>query len=1094
MIGALMLSAKASASLSMILMLMLFIFALFGMQFFGKKIDPNDERYNYDDFLWSFVSCFVVLSGENWNALMYEASINVGRGYCIFFVLLVVMGSFVLLNLFIAIILDQLTKAVDDAGEDPEPSQAKTALQQEVEEEKAWIAKAAGRMARTISSDPKASSSDVDSARPVVNPDKGLEMAPVSLDLSKAQKPKMTREEKLREKFDYFDNNGNGWIDEKEVTSLLEFFNIKLTMMEYHIIFADDKFTFEEFMDLMDRYEIEISDDGAVTSRASSRAQKFTAAEKAILEKFNLDAEMMVGPDDQITNEIDMQGKSLFLFAPTSRFRVFIGKIAQDPKFGNFILLCIIGASITVALDEPSAGQDRKDVLKVLDLIFTIIFVVELCINVIAMGFFIGKKSYLQDSHFNKLDFIVVTISFVSLFFSSDQVSSLKALRAFRALRPLRTVGRIQSLKVVVNSLMQSAFPVLNALSLMAFFYFLFAILGVNLFAGNWHYCRTGLDLASLTPAEIATATNFTCPETNFDKGRCGASRCHKDQCRPCFLPDDGVVDNREWSNHVENFDNVLNGMVVLFEMSTMENWPIIALQAVDSTGASTWPEKDYGKFRIIYFMVFIVIGTFFIANLFASVACDKYNSMSQFYSGMLFLTEKQKVWVVDSKQVTAAKPTKIVIAPIIKGMDKLVMHPTFDLVVVGFILVNMLCLAMYYEGMPSGYELALNGLNIFFIAVFTLEMVLKVLGLGPEPYIRDHWNKFDFIVVTVSIIGLAVDVGPVTSVIRMFRIARILKLVPRAERLMSIVETVYLSLPALFNVGLLAALIFFIYACLGMSLFGGVERGEFLNEDANFDTFLRAMLTLFRASTGEAWNLVMYDTAVSKNGRNSGGAECGGDSCGLNIVAQVYWISFVIIASFVMLNLVLAAVVTQFELCKQSNDGLSNRMIENFKAAWYKFDPEACGRIQQADFPFLFGLVASSFGFDKSEWEKYMRKCEDSGGELRFSEVLFVLAFERFGTALGSTQKGRELEMQLNTKKLKLDTEPTAMQRPVLPQLTEWQVMEMSVEDLREELRKRGHVRKRNRAASEMGPGAATAHVRRRGSSDTRDTPAVPE
>merc|ERR1719502_178376 len=217
---------------------------------------------------------------------------------------------------------------------------------------------------------------------------------------------------------------------------------------------------------------------------------------------------------------------------------------------------------------------------------------------------------------------------------------------------------------------MQSALPIANVLALMAFFFLLFAILGVQFFAGKFNYCNVLGETASYN--QTSAGTNYAaCPETDFGAGMCGAGvRCTSAQCFTC-ITGDGTMSERKWSTYHQNFDNTIQGMVVLFEMATLEAWPSIALYGVDATGTDTWPdENDYNMLAFAYFILFILIGTFFVANLFASVACDKYEVMSQFYSGMLFLTDTQKVWVIDSQQVWKSKPKKVANFPVVKDLE----------------------------------------------------------------------------------------------------------------------------------------------------------------------------------------------------------------------------------------------------------------------------------------------------------------------------------------------------------------------------------------------------------------------------------------
>lgn len=124
----------------------------------------------------------------------------------------------------------------------------------------------------------------------------------------------------------------------------------------------------------------------------------------------------------------------------------------------------------------------------------------------------------------------------------------------------------------------------------------------------------------------------------------------------------------------------------------------------------------------------------------------------------------------------------------------------------------------------------------------------------------QDPWCIFDALIVAVSIAGAAVDALtaadlPFLPLLRMLRVARVLRLIPRARGLNSLLQTLLLSLPALANVGSVLFLFLFVFGVVGMSLFGGVRPGDYLDDRANFSNMGRALLTLFRMMTGESWN-----------------------------------------------------------------------------------------------------------------------------------------------------------------------------------------------------------------------------------------------
>lgn len=146
------------------------------------------------------------------------------------------------------------------------------------------------------------------------------------------------------------------------------------------------------------------------------------------------------------------------------------------------------------------------------------------------------------------------------------------------------------------------------------------------------------------------------------------------------------------------------------------------------------------------------------------------------------------------------------------------------------------------------------------------IEAIMKIIALGPVRYFKDNWNKFDFIIVLgttiliLLVLSIKLDVGPQTTIIRAFRISRILRLVKRAKSLNIIFETFIVTIPALVNVGGLLLLFLYLYSVLGVSLFAEIKLQSELNENANFQNFFNSFLTLFRASTGEAWNGIMHD------------------------------------------------------------------------------------------------------------------------------------------------------------------------------------------------------------------------------------------
>lgn len=204
------------------------------------------------------------------------------------------------------------------------------------------------------------------------------------------------------------------------------------------------------------------------------------------------------------------------------------------------------------------------------------------------------------------------------------------------------------------------------------------------------------------------------------------------------------------------------------------------------------------------------------------------------------------------------------------------------------------------------------------------MEAVFKLL-VYRWAYFKTGWNKFDFFVVVSSLIDLAIEkalpkpeggqedeqggseilsVGPqLARVLRVLRVSRVLRLAGKNKGLQSLLKTIMMSIDSLFNVFILLMLIFFIMAVLGNTMFYNVYEGNVIDEYKNFTNFHMSFSLLFSISTGEDWNRIMYDTMDTS-------PECIPDkTCGSDI-APIFFLSFIMIVSNVMLNLFILVII----------------------------------------------------------------------------------------------------------------------------------------------------------------------------------------
>ncbi|VDL76615.1 unnamed protein product [Nippostrongylus brasiliensis] len=281
-----------------------------------------------------------------------------------------------------------------------------------------------------------------------------------------------------------------------------------------------------------------------------------------------------------------------------------------------------------------------------------------------------------------------------------------------------------------------------------------------------------------------------------------------------------------------------------------------------------------------------------------------------------------------------------------------------FEYVIFLIIVLNTVSLACKHY--PSGhrFEYVLDVLNLVFTGVFAFEAFFKIIALNPKNYFGDRWNAFDFIIVLGSFIDIIYGkLNPGGSNLisinffRLFRVMRLVKLLSRGEGIRTLLWTFMKSFQALPYVALLIVLLFFIYAVIGMQVFGKVALDDAtqIHRNNNFHSFFAAVLVLFRSATGEAWQEVMLSCSdreevrcdpLSDDYKRDREARCG-----VNF-AYPYFISFFMLCSFLVINLFVAVIMDNFDYLTRDWSILGPHHLEEFVRLWSEYDPDAKGRL----------------------------------------------------------------------------------------------------------------------------------------------------
>ncbi|XP_061113054.1 voltage-dependent L-type calcium channel subunit alpha-1D-like [Conger conger] len=884
LVASLLNSMKSIASLLLLLFLFIIIFSLLGMQLFGGKFNFDEtqtKRSTFDNFPQALLTVFQILTGEDWNAVMYDGIMayggpsSSGMIVCVYFIILFICGNYILLNVFLAIAVDNLADA----------ESLNTAQQEEAEE------KQRRKSARSGSTDRR----DDEGGAKVMG--------------------ELCMEEEEKDPYPASDIPG-----------------------------AEE-----------DEPELPVGP-------RPRRLSELTTKEK-------------ITPIPE--------GSAFFIFSSSNPFRVGCHRLINHHIFTNLILVFIMLSSVSLAAEDPIRNfSARNIILGYFDYAFTAIFTVEILVKMTAFGAFLHKGAFCRN-YFNLLDLLVVGVSLVSFGIQSSAISVVKILRVLRVLRPLRAINRAKGLKHVVQCVFVAIRTIGNIMIVTTLLQFMFACIGVQLFKGKFYRCT---DEAKTSPEECK-----------------GTYILYKDG--DVTMP---AVRERLWYNSDFNFDNVLVAMMALFTVSTFEGWPALLYKAIDSNRENMGPIYNYRVEISIFFIIYIIIIAFFMMNIFVGFVIVTFQEQGEKEYKNCELDKNQRQCV---EYALKARPLRRYIPknPYQYKFWYVVNSTAFEYIMFVLIILNTLCLAIQHYGQSHVFNSAMDILNMVFTGVFTVEMLLKLIAFKPRGYFTDAWNVFDALVVIGSVVDIVLseidnteDSSRISiTFFRLFRVMRLVKLLSRGEGIRTLLWTFIKSFQALPYVALLIAMLFFIYAVIGMQVFGKIAMvdGTHITRNNNFQTFPQAVLLLFRCATGEAWQEIMLACLPGKLCDPESDYAPGEErSCGSSF-AIIYFITFYMLCAFLIINLFVAVIMDNFDYLTRDWSILGPHHLDEFKRIWSEYDPEAKGRIKHLDVVTLLRRIQPPLGFGKLCPHRVackrlvaMNMPLNSDGTVMFNATLFAL------------------------------------------------------------------------------------------------------
>uniref|UniRef100_A0A4W6C1G9 Calcium channel, voltage-dependent, T type, alpha 1H subunit a n=1 Tax=Lates calcarifer TaxID=8187 RepID=A0A4W6C1G9_LATCA len=944
------------ATFCMLLMLFIFTFSILGMHLFGCKFslqmengDTIPDRKNFDSLLWAIVTVFQILTQEDWNVVLYNGMASTSPWAALYFVALMTFGNYVLFNLLVAILVEgfqaevrmtMLTSAYNiwfklkmyslmmtaNGHVDPRGSMAPPIIM---------------RTAATPMPTPKSSLGPESilgeelmyrEGMPRYG-EAGLGFSEAGVGHADLSSPGRRSPLPPRGSGSSWGSRRSSWNSLGRAPSLKR----RDTSGERESLLSGEGGEEEDSVE--DKGEA--GGNNRLRPGSLELLQASTLLPSIIAEygdcngrTLTYDPNVNSDPKDDSSPEDDMdddnslcywikkelrnmkprwckehEDSSLYLFSPESPFRVWCQSVISHKLFDHVVLVFIFLNCITIALERPDIQPHSTErvFLSVSNYIFTVIFLAEMAMKVVALGFCFGNQSYLQSS-WNVLDGLLVFVSLVDILVSLAYTGGnrilgiLRVLRLLRTLRPLRVISRAPGLKLVVETLITSLRPIGNIVLICCAFFIVFGILGVQLFKGKFYHCE-GLDTKNIT---------------------------NKSDC---------LQANYRWIRRKYNFDNLVQALMSLFVLSCKDGWVNIMYDGLDAVGVDQQPVRNHNPWMLLYFISFLLIVSFFVLNMFVGVVVENFHKCRQDQEEEeARLREEKRLKMIEKKlrniaDVLAAISANILEAkqrpyyadysPLRLSIHTLCTSHYLDLFITFIICINVFTMSIEHYNQPQYLEEVLKYCNYVFTIIFIIEALLKLVAFGIHRFFKDRWNQLDVAIVALSIMGItleelkmnaALPINPtIIRIMRVLRIARVLKLLKMATGMRALLDTVMQALPQVGNLGLLFMLLFFIYAALGVELFGKLECNENnpcegLSRHATFENFGMAFLTLFRVSTGDNWNGIMKDTL----------RECHPDDrhclSYLPWVSPIYFVTFVLMAQFVLVNVVVAVLMKHLE------------------------------------------------------------------------------------------------------------------------------------------------------------------------------------
>ncbi|XP_011260047.1 sodium leak channel non-selective protein [Camponotus floridanus] len=637
---------------------------------------------------------------------------------------------------------------------------------------------------------------------------------------------------------------------------------------------------------------------------------------------------------------------------------------------------------ISMMFETPKYRVMEEPALQITEYCFVICMSIELALKILADGLFFTPKAYIKDVA-SVLDVFIYIVSLVFLCWMPKSVppnSGAQLLMILRCVRPLRIFTLVPHMRKVVYELCRGFKEILLVSTLLILLMFVFASYGVQLYGGRLARCNDPTILKREDCVGVFMRRVFV---TKM-KLRPG-----KNESYPSILVP------RVWANPKRfNFDNIGDAMMALFEVLSFKGWLDVRDVLI----------KALGPVHAIYIHIYIFLGCMIGLTLFVGVVIANYSENK----GTALLTVDQRRWCDLKKRLKIAQPLHLPPRPDGKKFRAFIYDITqniyFKRFIAVMVLINsaLLCVSWRIE---EEHTEALATVSTILTLVFLVEVIMKNIAFTPRGYWQSRRNRYDLLVTVVGVIWIVIHctmkndlsyvIGFMVVILRFFTITG------KHTTLKMLMLTVGVSVCKSFFIIFGMFLLVFFYALAGTIIFGTVKYGEGIGRRANFESPVTGVAMLFRIVTGEDWNKIMHDCMIQPPYCTPAGNYWETD-CGNFHASLIYFCTFYVIITYIVLNLLVAIIMENFSLFYSNEEDalLSYADIRNFQNTWNVVDNHQKGVIPVKRVKFILRLLKGRLETDPQKDRllfKYM--CYElerlhNGEDVTFHDVINMLSY----------------------------------------------------------------------------------------------------